>query len=67
MVEYWNIYWIRKFRYDIIYGVLDVFYYLFEGWGGELGLFFIVFDNKINYVEDYLIERDENNEYFEYF
>lgn len=42
-------------------------YYLPEGRGGESGLLLTVPDNKINYVEHHLIERDENNEYFEYF
>ena len=67
VVEHWNTHRIRKSRHDTIHGVPDVLYYLPEGRGGESGLLLRVPDNKINYVEDHLIERDENNEYFEYF
>ena len=42
-------------------------YYLPEGRGGESGLLLSVPDNKINYVENHLIEKEEVNEHFEYF
>ena len=67
VVEHWNTHRIRKSRHDTIHGVPDVLYYLPEGRGGESGLLLTVPDNKINYVEHHLIEREENNEYFEYF
>jgi len=65
--EHWNTHRIRKSRHDTVSGVPDVLYYLPEGRGGESGLLLSVPDNKINYVENNLIEKEEVNEHFEYF
>lgn len=65
--EHWNTHRIRKSRHDTIPGVPDVLYYLPEGRGGDSNLLLSVPDNKINYVENHLIEREEDNEHFDYF
>ena len=65
--EHWNTHRIRKSRHDTVPGVPDVLYYLPEGRGGESGLLLSVDDNKISYVENHLIEKEEGNEHFEYF
>ena len=65
--EHWNTHRIRKSRNDTVAGVPDVLYYLPEGRGGESGLLLSVDDNKISYVENHLIEKEEVNEHFEYF
>lgn len=63
--EHWSTHRIRKSRNDTIPGVPDVLYYLPEGRGGENGL--LLDDNKIGYVENHLIEKEDGNEHFEYF
>lgn len=66
--QHWNTHRIRKSRNDTIpAGVPDVLYYLLEGRGGETGLLLSVDNNKIGYVENHLIEKEDGNEHFEYF
>ena len=66
--EYWNTHRIiRKSRNDTIPGVPDVLYYLPEGRGGKPDLLLPVPGDKISYVENHLIEKQEANEHFEYF
>jgi len=65
--EHWNTHRIRKSRNDTTPGVPDVLYYLPEGRGGRPDLLHSVPDDKISYVENHLIEKQEANEHFEYF
>ena len=57
---------IRKSRNDTIPGVPDVLYYLPEARGGKPDLLLPVPGDKISYVENHLIEKQEAND-FEYF
>ena len=65
--EHWNTHRIRKSRNDTIPGVPEVLYYLPEGRGGKPDLLLPVPADKISYVENHLIEKQEANEHFEYF
>lgn len=65
--EYWNIYWIRKFWYDIVYGRLDLMFFLLEYYGGLVDLLLEVFVIEINEVLQQCIREIENNVYGEYF
>ena len=65
--EHWNTHRIRRSRNDTIPGVSDVLYYLLKGRGGRPDLPLSVPADKISYVENHSIEKQEANEHFEYF
>ena len=67
MKEHWNTHRIRKSRNGTVPGVPDVLYYLPESRGGESDLLSCVPEDKIGYVQNHLIEREEENDHFEYF
>lgn len=65
--EYWNIYFIWKFCYDIISGRLDFLYYLLQLYGGSCNLSLLVLLCELDYVCFYVVEIEEENVYKEYF
>lgn len=65
--EYWNIYCILGFRYDIVRGRLDLFYYLFEFYGVIDQFLLFISEVESGYVCLYVIESDYDSDYQEYF
>ena len=66
--EHWNTHYIRRSRRDTIAGRPDVLFNLPESYGGEDNLKVRVSNEKLQYVKENMInEREEENEYTEYF
>ena len=65
--EHWNTHYIRKSRHDTVSGRPNVLYVLPEKHGGINNLMFVVPGNELKYAKSHLIEREQENEYQEYF
>ena len=65
--ESWNTHYIRKSRHDTICGRPNAIYSLPEAHGGVGGLIVDVPDNELEYAIEHLVEKEDENEYHDYF